>query len=363
MPIGPGGGVLERAAASDGDGAGRQQPAGEAPWFRRRPSRRSVRLLLGAIWLADGILQLQPSMFSRSFALGTLAGSAHGQPAWVAGGVAAMARFLAPHIAAWNVLFALTQLAIGACLVLNRAVRPALVASIGWSFSVWWFGEAFGGLFSGSASILTGAPGAVMLYGLLALLVWPRQEAADGAAHEGDRSGRSATRGRLVWAALWVGGALFQLLPSNRPDGAISAAISGAAAGEPRVFAALGDATARLVGTHGAAVGIVLAVTEAAVGIGALRRRPDAALAVGALLSLGFWVVGQDLGGILTGTGTDPNTGPLFVLLAVALWQGAPPVATGRQDLAREDRMPVMSRPPRARQRATVAGSLGSRPT
>ena len=32
-----------------------------------------------------------------------------------------------------------------------------------------------------------------------------------------------------------------------------------------------------------------------------------------------FWVSGQGLGGIFTGSGTDPNTGPLIILLAFAM--------------------------------------------
>jgi hypothetical protein len=31
-------------------------------------------------------------------------------------------------------------------------------------------------------------------------------------------------------------------------------------------------------------------------------------------------VLAENLGGILTGQGTDPNTGPLLILLAFAYW-------------------------------------------
>ena len=31
-------------------------------------------------------------------------------------------------------------------------------------------------------------------------------------------------------------------------------------------------------------------------------------------------LAGQNLGGVLTGQGTDPGTGPLLILLAIALW-------------------------------------------
>ena len=51
--------------------------------------------------------------------------------------------------------------------------RFALALSIVWALIVWWSGEAFGMLFMSMASPLTGAPGAVSLYGLLALIAWP----------------------------------------------------------------------------------------------------------------------------------------------------------------------------------------------
>lgn len=302
----------------------------------RRPSLRAVTVALGVIWLLDGALQLQPSMFSTSFATGTLAGAGAGQPWWVLHSVAHVAHDLAPHIAQWNVVFALVQLAIGACLVANRWVKPALVASVAWSLGVWWFGEGFGGIFSGSASLVTGAPGAVLLYGLLAVLVWPRRHVGASAASTAVQApagpgtsvavdGVAGARiGRAAWVVLWVGSALLQVLPANRSDAAVSSAIRGGAAGEPHVLASLATNAAHLVGSHGTTAAIVLAVVEAAVGLGVLGRRPNVALAVGIGASLVFWVVGQQLGGILTGSGTDPNAGPLFVLLALALWQGTP---------------------------------------
>ncbi len=308
----------------------------------RRPSVRAVTAVLGVTWLVDGALQLQPSMFSTSFATGTLAGAGGGQPWWVLHSVAHVAHDLAPHIAQWNVVFALVQLAIGACLAANRWVKPALALSVAWSLGVWWFGEAFGGIFGGSASLLSGAPGAVLLYGLLAVLVWPRRHGSAtaagtaGAAPTGPGAsvaadGAAGARvGRAAWVVLWVGSALLQVLPANRSDAAVSSTIRGGAAGEPHVLVSLANAAAHLVGTRGAAAAIVLAVAEAVVGLGVLGRRPNVALAAGIGVSLVFWVVGQQLGGILTGSGTDPNAGPLFVLLALALWQGTPVGARAR---------------------------------
>ena len=44
------------------------------------------------------------------------------------------------------------------------------------------------------------------------------------------------------------------------------------------------------------------------------------ALILAALTAAAIWILTENLGGILTGTGTDPNTGPLLILLAAAYW-------------------------------------------
>ena len=41
-----------------------------------------------------------------------------------------------------------------------------------------------------------------------------------------------------------------------------------------------------------------------------------------------IWVFGEAFGVILTGGGTDPNSGPLLALLALAYW----PAAAGADD-------------------------------
>ena len=43
-------------------------------------------------------------------------------------------------------------------------------------------------------------------------------------------------------------------------------------------------------------------------------------LVIAAGLGVLFWVA-EGFGGIFTGQGTDPNTGPLLVLLAACYWQ------------------------------------------
>ena len=70
----------------------------------------------------------------------------------------------------------------------------------------------------------------------------------------------------------------------------------------------------------------LLAIASLVVGFGPLVfRRPSPFLAAGGLLATFFWVIGQGIGGIFTGSGTDPNSGPLIVLLALAMVPAAAP--------------------------------------
>src|SRR5205807_3432166 len=76
---------------------------------------------------------------------------------------------------------------------------------------------------------------------------------------------------------------------------------------------------AQAVDGHGTMVAVVLAVVSAAIGLGVFTTRPVPFLAAGVVLSVTFWVFGQAFGGVLAGQATDPNAGPLFVLLALTL--------------------------------------------
>src|SRR6185437_15559627 len=72
---------------------------------------------------------------------------------------------------------------------------------------------------------------------------------------------------------------------------------------------------------HGLAIAVVLALLSAAIGIGvAANWRPVPFLALAIVLNVGYWVIGQGFGGIFyTNSATDPNAGPLFILLALVI--------------------------------------------
>ena len=67
---------------------------------------------------------------------------------------------------------------------------------------------------------------------------------------------------------------------------------------------------------------VVLAVVLGVVAAGIFGPVPAARAAVllAIVVALAIWVVGENFGGILTGSGTDPNSGPPLVLLAIAYW-------------------------------------------
>jgi hypothetical protein len=207
-------------------------------------------------------------------------------------------------------------------------VKPAIVAMAIWAFGVWWFGEGFGMLLTGTASPLTGAPGAVLLYPLIGLLVWPTDASADADAEvaPGVASSAAAT-GPLganapiwAWSGFWVLSAVLWLFPANRASGAIGSAVGNAANGQPSWYAHFENSVANGLPHSGSALAWVLAAASLVIAAGPLlSRRPRPYLLAGVLLEAAFWATGMAFGGILTGMGTDPNAAPLVALLAFAM--------------------------------------------
>ncbi|MDQ6846531.1 MAG: hypothetical protein M3019_02945 [Candidatus Dormibacteraeota bacterium] len=280
-----------------------------------RNVRRALQLALAALWLLDAALQFQPYMFTTGFVTGTLAPAAQGNPSIVAGPMTWVLHVIAQHTAAFNALFATIQLLIGAGLFWRRSVKVALAASVGWAIAVWWFGEGLGGVLLG-ASPLMGAPGAVLLYALFALLIWPRREAGS-VATSGALGGTGA---RIAWSILWGSLAYLFLLPPNRNPAGLRDVLAGAAAGEPGWLAAVNHHVAATLSGHGTELSIVLAVLCDLIAISIFVPRLARAGIAGALAVAGFIWVGEAFGGVFTGRGTDPNSGILLGLLAVAYW-------------------------------------------
>ncbi len=294
-------------------------------------TRRALQSALGLLWLLDGALQLQPFMYSSGFPA-LLRANAVGQATWVHASLMWGANQAEHHLTLFNTGFATVQVLLGLAFLHRPTVKLAVLASCAWALVVWWFGEAFGMMLMTMASPLTGAPGAVILYPLVALIAWP-----------GSRpGGLLGVRGaRLAWVALWLLMAwLWLMAPSSAPNAftqAFDAAPSGMSwLSTVQYWAA--DATRGA----GIPLALLLSAISAAIGVAVfLNWRPRTFLAISVVLNLLFWVLGQGFGGLFTGQGTDPNSGPLFVLLAVALFSLIPFRAEAFRDRLPTERQEV----------------------
>ena len=303
-------------------------------------TRRRLQVALGLFWLLDAGLQFQPYMFTKAFVTQVLSMNAMYQPDVIGNFIIALARFLAPHAAAWNTVFAAIQLAIGIGLLWPRTVRLALSISFVWVLGVWAIGEGFGRLFTGTATLAGGAPGAVLLYGVVGLLVWPKTSLGEqsmnvSVAGEGVMGERG---GRILWTILWFGGAIVQLLPSPYPPISVLVTTINMNLPEPGVLRHLDVITTTFVERAGLPFVLLLVTIEAFVGIYIWRgeRWVRPVLWIGILLSVIYWVVGQNFGGIFAGNATDPNAGPLFVLLALTLYPRSPRIRAQNNPIMKE---------------------------
>ena len=291
-------------------GAGTQRPSGLRlhDYFWSDAPRR-IQTVLGLLWLLDGGLQFQSFMYSHAF-LASLASSAAGQPGWLHDSVLWGARIAGGDLGLWNTLFALTQVVIGIGLLTRPLARVTLIGSLGWVLVVWWFGEAFGGLFANAAQPLTGAPGGVLLYGLAALLAWP------GARPGGLFGVRGA---KTMWCTLWLLMAYLWLLAASSAANATRGMLTGVPSGI-RPLNSLQSTLASASAGHGLVIALVLAAVSALIGVTvAADWHARTFLGLAIALNVVFWVIPQGLGGMFAGGATDPNSGPLFVLLACAM--------------------------------------------
>jgi hypothetical protein len=280
--------------------------------------RRALQLGLAAVWLLDGVLQYQSWMFTKAFGQ-MLGGAASGNPAVIARPIIWDAHLVEHYPVLLNAVFATIQLLLGLGIAWRPTVRVALGASIAWSLAVWWLGEGLGGVLATPDSAVAGGPGAVILYALLAVLLWPGSRPASFVAARAV----GAPVARALWLVLWGSMAVLQLLPVNRAPQAIHDDITAMAAGEPRWLAALVNGTGSLTAHRGLAFSIGLAVVFCLLAVGVYLPAPAVRVTVVAAVVAGLliWIPGQAFGGILAGGMTDPNSGPLLVLIALAYWR------------------------------------------
>ena len=206
--------------------ASRRPPGSQArPAGATRDARRALQLGLAAIWLLDGVLQYQPFMYTKAFAQ-MLGSTASGNPSVIARPITWDATLVQHHLVLLNTIFATIQLLLGLGIAYRPTARAALAASVAWSIGVWWFGEGLGGVLNGGADPLNGAPGAVIIYALIAILLWPADRQGAPAPFVAAKAvGAHVARG--LWLVFWLSQAYFALIPANRAPQAANQAIAG----------------------------------------------------------------------------------------------------------------------------------------
>ena len=285
-----------------------------------RDLQRTFQLVLATVWLLDAVLQLQPFMFTRGSSgfSGMLNNLAAGNPGWVAHSITWNASNVYHDPVVSNTVFALVQFLIGFGIVWKRSLKAALALSVVWSLGVWWFGEGAGNIFHGGATPFGGGPGAVLIYALLAVLLWP--SAGSDTPFVAARS-VGVTAAKAIWVVVWGLLAVLAVVGSGRSPQALHDLVA-AYTGQPGWLAHIDRATASMFLHHGTTAAILLAVVCVTVAIGVYLppQVTKVTLVLGIVTFVFIWVATENFGGILAGGATDPNSGPLFIILALIYW-------------------------------------------
>lgn len=268
---------------------------------------------LGLLWLLDGLLQLQPAMFGQTFVGNILQPLLPGQPHF-------MQTVILLGIQAWQVntvvtnsLAALLQITIGILLLFplkSSHFKIGAYISIGWGLLVWLCGEGAGSLFTGTASIYAGAPGAVLFYMLLAvLLLMP------------DRVTAEFYPKAVAWTLFF--GAALQLQPVFwSANGAQQVAMASSMEVIP-ALTTFPTYLLNIISAYPLFSNLILIAIPLCLGIALILRPNRITGSLVLIFLLLIWWIGQDFGqltAIFTNTPTDPQLSPLLALFLIPLF-------------------------------------------
>ena len=303
---------------------------------------RRIKLTMGwgiaLLWFLDATLQAQPRMFSVDFVSNIMKPSIAISPSALGAISSWTLQIVSAHIAVWNWFFVIIQMAIAVALIVgllrhdHLVIRAGLLLSIAWGLGVWVFGEGTSGVFTGNGTLLTGAPGSVLLYvAIAALYLLP------------DRWWQLSSRfclPRDLLALVFLYGGLAQVAtPGFWGSRGIAVLIEGQASMAPSWMVSSMTPLVSFTHAHPVLSNAVFAAALLAVAALLIGRAPKA-LGFGLLgvVLLVMWYWGQAFGGLFSGMGTDPNTPPLMVLLAIpaaVAWQARRPGAAEEGSTAR----------------------------
>jgi len=332
-------------------------------------SRKALQRVLGALWLIDGLLQLQPQMFTMNMVNGVMKPMLQGQPGFLEPSLQFIVTQTTLHLIEVNLLIAIVQilLGLGFLLLPDRRVKELVIASFVWALIVWFGGEGLSMLLTGTSSALSGSPGAVLLYPLLGLAVYPckRSRASSQEARAVTRDHELLSRGMLRWvlSGFWFFAALLQLQPYWWQPGQISGAI-GAMVGQGGLNSVLVDPVlthiSNVTATIEIPLNVALIVVFLALGLGLgvpgdKHLRPF--LIASIVVSVLIWYCSEAFGLILTGMATDFNSGLLLVVMALACWPHAWHVQTALARYARQVREETQVKSSGSAQRALCSAT------
>ncbi|QSO53101.1 hypothetical protein JZ785_04175 [Alicyclobacillus curvatus] len=281
--------------------------------------RRVLWWGLGILWLVDGILQAQPAMPNDGFVEDVLAPAIQGQPIWYVRVLAVSIQFWTDHPIGADVVAVILQIGIGLLLLVGKertAGKIGIWLSIVWGLAIWVFGEGMGGILTGSATSVTGAPGSALFYVIGAILLL--------LPDKGWLEGNATRTSRWIFSIFWLMAAMVQAWPSAGfwTSKGLSSVFEGAASmPQPSWMSAPIDTMARLAASHPVFWNGWFVLFMFLLGIGFAVGGPTRPVLTLSLVWLAFtWWMGQDFG-VMGGVGTDPNSSPVLALLIITLWK------------------------------------------
>lgn len=286
-------------------------------------ARRILRVSFGLIWLLDGILQSQSAM-PVGLANQVTGPTSTGSPSWVV-------HLVSDGVLIWNnhpvtaaIASVWIQIGIGLWLLIasrGQWSQIGAVVSMGWGLVVWGFGESFGGIFAPGATILFGAPGAVLFYCF-----------AGGLIAMPERLWSTPMIGRRILTAMGlflVGMAVLQSWPGRGFwQGAVRGHSTGTLVGmvdsmvgtpQPHFLSSWVASFGAFDAAHGFAVNLFVVIALATIGIALCsgqRRLLQFGVVAAFVFCLADWVLIEDFG-FFGGLGTDPNSMIPIALLIV----------------------------------------------
>ena len=267
---------------------------------------RKFLMILGSIWLLDGLMQFKPLMFTQNFVTSVIWPNTWYQPMDIAYPIYLAGKIILGNVAVFDIMFGLIQLAIGILFITGKYIRAAIIFSVIWAVAVWWIGEGFGGLFTGRASLLTGAPGAAILYALAGIILYPMKNMKRSEIN-------SVKIAKYSLGFIFILGFLLQMQPYYFMSRNVTWDLAvnwfvGISASQSAIFDIFIASLFLYTGS-----GLILFRSG--------KGGKNIFLYISIALSIFIWVPGELFGGIYTPLGTDPNTGILLVLLtAMAMY-------------------------------------------